>query len=1015
MLKRIFLVICFLTSVLLSAYAQENAFPGKDTSIATIAPKKILMVYSKERTNDRIREFAAGFASYHSNNRIFSGIINLHLNPNGDRTKEEMFDEMVLATKTTFVKNKIDLIIATDSEAYEMLYSADSLISDDIPVACIYLENKDNVLPAKFSRIVTTMSFEENIKLGLQFFPAAKDILFIFDDSQYGEKEALLAKKISLKYAGLINFSFLSTKGISYQDFIKRINSSPLNSFIILSTWQMDTQGNYRIYGNFFPFLSRIERIPVLGVQNLSLGTGILGGYVTSSWDQGYKAAGISQKLLNNPKQIISDTIRDVYLKLDFNQMKRWRISKDNLPKNAEIINKPPSLYDDYKTEVQLFMAFILLLFTSLMVFAVYHFRYRMLNKELIKVTRESIQRKDLLNSTLSVMNEAVISFDPNMLILEANKAALGLSEHITNLTGRKFHEIFSTSHSGEECSIEKLLKESLETKKTIRIPDFTRIDYKERESKFISGDISPVLENGNVIHLVMVIRDVTDFFKKQRYLTLALESAKSFIWFFNSVTKQFVISENYENVFGSLGESFSSHSKFLEIVHPDDRKKLVVAFDNMRNQKTKSVTVEYRLSVNRDDKWQWWERRGIIYSDVNKPDDFRFLYGMDINIDSLKKRETDLLDAKLKAEESDRLKSAFLSNMSHEIRTPLNGIVGFASLLTDPDYSESEKTEFANIINTNSKILMALISDILDLSRIESNSMSFEFSKFDLSQQINETIDSYKLSLPEGIELTSDVPKEPLLIFADSIRNRQILNNLINNAIKFTPKGKITVGYKETEKGVEIFVKDTGKGIKEDQQSKIFERFYKADEFTTGTGLGLSICKAIVQKFAGEIWVESKNEKGASFHYTIPKDSCYAENEEDLAEALLSAETGEVKKTILVAEDLDSNYLLIEIILSKRYNVIRAKDGKEAISLFTEQNPDLILMDIKMPVMDGLEATKEIRNISGKVPIIALTANAFESDQIEAKTAGCNEVLTKPVKSSLLYLVIEKYLKQQY
>ncbi|MBP1671993.1 MAG: Autoinducer 2 sensor kinase/phosphatase luxQ, partial [Bacteroidetes bacterium] len=452
-----------------------------------------------------------------------------------------------------------------------------------------------------------------------------------------------------------------------------------------------------------------------------------------------------------------------------------------------------------------------------------------------------------------------------------------------------------------------------------------------------------------------------------------------------------------------------------LEIVHPDDRKKLVVAFENMRNQKTKSVTVEYRLSVNRDDKWQWWERRGIIYSDVNKPDDFRFLYGMDINIDSLKRRETDLLNAKLKAEESDRLKSAFLSNMSHEIRTPLNGIVGFASLLTDPDYSESEKTEFANIINTNSKILMALISDILDLSRIESNSMSFEFSKFDLSQQINETIDSYKLSLPEGIELTSDVPEEPLLIFADSIRNRQILNNLINNAIKFTPNGKITVGYKETEKGVEIFVKDTGKGIKEDQQSKIFERFYKADEFTTGTGLGLSICKAIVHKFSGEIWVESKNEKGATFHYTIPKDSCYTENEEDQAEALSLPETGEVKKTILVAEDLDSNYLLIEIILSKRYKVIRAKDGKEAISLFNEQNPDLILMDIKMPVMDGLEATKEIRNISGKIPIIALTANAFESDQIEAKTAGCNEVLTKPVKSSLLYLVIEKYLKQQY
>ena len=1013
MLKRLFLLICFLTYGLIFVYAQDIAIVKEDSTNLTVAPKKILMVYSKDRTNERVREFSAGFSSYHSNNRVFSGIINLYLDPNGTRSREEKLADLILASKIVFVRNKIDLIIATDSEVDELLDSAKSLIPADIPIISIYLESRKSKPSPKFSKIVTTLSFEDNIKLGLKLFPNTNDILFIFDDSEYGEKEALFAKTIASKYESVAKFSYLSTKGISYQEFLKHINSSPINSFIILSTWQMDSQGNYRVKGNFFPFLSRIGNIPIFGVQNLSLGTGILGGYVSSSWDQGYKVADISQKALNNPRLKINDTLRDARLVMDFNQMKRWRIAKENLPKNAEIINKPPSLYDDFRAEVQLFLAFILLLFTSLMVFAVYHFRYRILNKELVKVTRESIQRRDLLNNTLSVMNEAVVSFDPNLLIVNANKAAIKLSEYMFNLTGRRFDEVFSTSNINEEARVENLLKKSLITKEPIHIPDYIRIDYKERESKFISGDISPVLDNNNVIHLVMVMRDVTEFFKKQRYLSLALESAKSFIWFFNSVTKQFVISENYGNVFDSLEKSFSNHPQFLEVVHPDDRKRLVIAFENIQSRKTKSATVEYRLSVTKDEKWEWWERRCITYSDDDNSDDFRFLYGMDINIDSLKKRETDLLNAKLKAEESDRLKSAFLSNMSHEIRTPLNGIVGFASLLADPDYSESEKNEYANIINTNSKVLMALISDILDLSRIESNSMSFEFSKLDLSGQIRETIESFKLSLPIGIELVCDIPEESISIFADLIRNRQILNNLINNAIKFTKKGKITVGYKAIDKGVEIFVKDTGKGIKGIPLDKIFDRFYKADEFSSGTGLGLSICKAIVQKFGGKIWAESDSDSGASFHYTIPSDSCYTENEEESFEIGILPDTGDDKKTILVAEDLDSNYLLIEIILSKKYNVLRAKDGKEAVSIFKERRPNLIIMDIKMPIMDGLEATKEIRVLTAKIPIIALTANAFESDQIAAKTAGCDEVLTKPVKSTILYLVIEKYLKR--
>ena len=1011
MFKRLFLVFCFLSACFSSAFAQTNDSSVSDSLVNITAPKRILLLYSKERSNERVREFSSGFSSYHSNNKIYSGIINNHLDADGQRSREEKLAILNQSRGTIFARNKIDLIFATDSEAYEILSEADSLEPFGIPIICVYLENKDFKPKPNVSRIVTTIPIEENIRLGLELFPKTKDILFIFDDSDYGANEEIFARKAAKKFEGIVNMTYLSKKGITYPEFMNRITSFPLNSFIILSTWLVDSKGNYRSSGNFFPFISRINNIPVFGIQNLSLGSGIIGGYSISSWDQGYKAAEISQKILSNPGFVVNDTLRDFKLLFDFNQLKRWNIPSEDLPKNAKFINKPPSFFEDFKTEVQFLMAFIVLLFTSLLVFSVYHFRYRMLNQELLKSNRESAQRQNLLKNTLSVMNEGVITFDHNLNIIDANKTAVDLSEHISIPSGRKFKEMFYTFGQNDENSIESLLKQSLETKSTVALKDFTRIDYNERESKFISGDISPIIENGIVTQLVLVMRDVTEFNKKQRYLSLALESAKSFIWFYNAVTKQFSISENFENIFGSKRNRFSSHLQFLEIVHPDDRKRLSVAFENMLAQKIKRITVEYRLSVNGDDNWQWWERRGIIYSDAGSPNDIRFFYGMDINIDSLKLRENDILEAKLRAEESDRLKSAFLSNMSHEIRTPLNGIVGFAALLSDTGYSDEERKEFTRIINTNSKILMTLIGDILDLSRIESDSMIFEFSTFDICQQIREAIEINRLSLAEGVELVSDLPNDSLTVTADPQRNTQLLNNLINNAIKFTTKGKIVVGYKDNDTYIEVFVKDTGKGIKEELHAKIFDRFYKADEHIFGTGLGLSICKAIAQKFGGEIRLESKPGVGSTFFYTIPKAINSNVNSE-AKEELPVAESGETKKTVLVAEDLDSNFMLIEIILSKKYSVIRANNGQEAISLYLEQKPDLIFMDIKMPIMDGLEATRELRKISTSIPIIALTANAFESDQIEAKEAGCNEVITKPVKSSLLILVAEKYLK---
>jgi PAS domain S-box-containing protein len=997
---------------------------GSDSALIERKERRIMLIFSKERNNERVREFGAGFSTYNSNKKTNLRITNLHLNSEGDRSKEDMIRVMNMAWKA-YSAQVPDLVIATDSEALEVLLSLDATHKTLPRILCVKLLDSNYKLISGISYVHTSFPIIENIELGMKLFPDSKEVTLITDNSTYGYLEAEYAKRVAGQLAENENvkISYLSPKGDNFEDFVKKINGMPLKSFAILSSWMMDNNGNYLIKNSPNPFLSKINNIPVLGVQNLLTGTGVLGGYTISSWDHGYKTAEFSSEMLDNPGLVINDTINQYKLQFDFNEVKRWNIPGDKISKQAIMINKPESIYDNFRTEVQLFLAFILLLVTTLMVFAVYHFRHRNLNKELMRLSSENIARRELLNNTFSVMEEGVISFDKNLNIIYANDAATQLSEYKRGLMGKKFHEVFKTSQPESSDCIHSLLKQSLVQKITISIPEYSRIDYHEKESRFIAGNISPVLDKtGEVSQLVLVMRDVTELYKQRRYLNLAMESAKAFIWFYSTLTKQFSVVVNKENIFGQENDGFTTHKNFLELVHPEDREKLSLSYDKLMTRKAKSFSVEYRMSLNGGSKWEWWERRGIIYSvssgTANK--DARFLYGMDININDIKLRENELVEARLKAEESDRLKSSFLSNMSHEIRTPLNGIVGFANLISDSTYSESEKVEFASIINNNSASLMTLINDILDISRIESNSLKFEFSNFDLSNQIIEVAETSKLNLKKSLTILTELPFDNESIFYDEVRNRQVISNLVNNAVKFTEEGTITIGFIKRESEIEIFVKDTGRGISPEDIEKVFNRFYKTDEFAPGTGLGLPICKAIVERLGGSISVTSIVGEGTRVFYTIPLDLCSRiKNNENLvaespANITAAASTNEIKKRILIAEDLDSNFMLLDIILSRTYDIARALNGQEAIDLFDSYKPDIILMDIKMPVMNGLEATKAIRKKSTVIPIIALTANAFESDLIEAREAGCNDVLTKPVKAAMLSMVVEKYIYPQ-
>lgn len=385
-------------------------------------------------------------------------------------------------------------------------------------------------------------------------------------------------------------------------------------------------------------------------------------------------------------------------------------------------------------------------------------------------------------------------------------------------------------------------------------------------------------------------------------------------------------------------------------------------------------------------------------------------------DITELEKIKRELQTSKEKAEMSDKLKSAFLANMSHEIRTPLNAIVGFSHLIAESDDAEERKTYY-NIVNANNERLLQLINEILDLSKIESGTIEFSFGPASLHNLCREVYDAHIFRTPQGVSLVYESSDESLMIETDKNRVFQVISNLIGNAVKFTKEGSISYGYKLVDNQIVFHVTDTGTGIEPEKVGRVFERFAKLNNHAQGTGLGLSICKSIVERLGGKISVSSEFGKGTTFTFTLPytvAESVSVDSEkknDDETSGGMSSAVNTRHACILVAEDTDSNFDLLEAILGKEHRIIRAHDGMEVVTMFDEVKPDLILMDIKMPNLDGLEATKIIRELSATVPIIAQSAFAYEQDRKAAKEAGCNDFIAKPIADDKLKAMIHKWL----
>jgi PAS domain S-box-containing protein len=392
-------------------------------------------------------------------------------------------------------------------------------------------------------------------------------------------------------------------------------------------------------------------------------------------------------------------------------------------------------------------------------------------------------------------------------------------------------------------------------------------------------------------------------------------------------------------------------------------------------------------------------------------------------DITERKKAEEELRNAKEQAEESDRLKSAFLSNMSHEIRTPMNAILGFADLLRKPNLSEANRTGFIDIINQSGERMLNTINDLIEISSIEAGAVTVMEMETNLNELLHFLYSFFEIqSQQKGLHLfcNAPLPDEMALVITDKNKLDRVLINLIGNAMKFTQIGSIEFGYKPRGKLLEFYVADTGIGIPAPRLDAIFERFVQADISITrpyeGSGLGLTISKEYVEMLGGTLWVESKEGIGSTFRFTIPWKMNGGTKPEVLPVIHQSIDHSLKERTVLITEDDEINYFYLKSILDPLCkSVLRATNGKEAVHCcLTDSSISIILMDVKMREMDGYEATRQIREFNHEVIIVAQTAQALKGEQEKALLAGCDDYISKPFNADKLIGLLAKNIKRK-
>ncbi|WP_373152088.1 sensor histidine kinase [Bacteroides nordii] len=777
-------------------------------------------------------------------------------------------------------KRGVDLIVTSSDEAFHTLFACGDSLPRQIPVVFYGIKYPDEALMTTLPNIcgfTSNPDFFLLLEQANKVFPERKEVVCVNDNS------------------------FLSLKGKEdfmneWGQFVKRhpdyklqtynVQTGTTNSIISSVCYPRNSHGRIVVVPKWSPFMAFIgknSKAPFFSCQSLALTNGVFCAYDADPYASSRMAGVRAAKVLKgtSPADLgITESPIDFYY--DYKQLDFFHVAKDRV-KPGIILNEPH--WEKYKFFFILLYASILGLLVFIVVWLIRanrrEARRRMHAQTRLLVQNRLVAQRDEFDNIFHSIREGVITYDADFRIHFTNLSLLRMLHLPVDVTVRPYEglpagSIFKIYSNGKNV-LHEMLKEVIKEGKSCIIPSNSFMQEVHSGNYFpISGEMVPIHSRGEITGVALSCHNVSDEEMRKRFFDLAIEDSSIYPWQFNIRTNIFTFPQGFLQQFG-FDESVTTITRegMEEMVHPEELGHIRSLFDAALTGRNQNTRMSFRQR-NADGHYEWWEYRTSVLSGLTSDEPYSIL-GVCQSIQRYKSTEEELTIARDKALQADKLKSAFLANMSHEIRTPLNAIVGFSDLLSDTSaFTEEEVSQFITTINKNCSLLLALINDILDLSRIESGTMDFQFARHSLPLLLKNVHDSQQLNMPPGVELKLDIPAgSKKYMVTDNVRLQQVVNNLINNAAKFTTSGSITVGYTEDEPGyTSLFVEDTGKGISQDGLDHIFERFYKVDNFTQGAGLGLSICQTIVMRLNGTICVTSEVGKGTRFTVRIP-DVC--------------------------------------------------------------------------------------------------------------------------------------------
>lgn len=860
---------------------------------------------------------------------------------------------------------------------------------------------------------------EKTVSLMERMIPQIHTLLFLSDMRCISAINRHELSEIIRTNHPQIKVEYLTAGEITVDSLINRLKNANSQTGVLFYSWERREKemGNIILTSNISGLLGNYSKAPILTLYNKAEDiNGLIGGYF---WDK----ENLSKKFINLVKEKLNGKIERntqfVYWgvpspSINYIDLINAGLSPESCPSDTIFYMKPPTFWQQNKISIIL----VALIISSLILYIIWLKRINDERKKQISLMRN--YRSLFENMPILYLKEKLL-FDNTGQITDFQFVEINpiFEKHFqtkNNFIGKKGSEI-NYDNFKELISLYNL---TIKNKK-----ELTFQYYFAPSDKHLTVIISRSKQDG-FIDVFCV--DNTELSKAQQMLrsvnhklSMALDVANIVPWKWDIEKGQILCDVNkpveLSHEITPLNEdklSVPDYEYFAKICKTD-RERVKESYKKLIQGDVAKIKEEYRVIVKQDNKthYEWVEAQAAV-DKKDKAGKALSLVGSSLVITKRKKMEEDLIKAKEKAEESNRLKSAFLANMSHEIRTPLNAIVGFSGILATT-YDDENKEEYINIIESNNTLLLQLINDILDISKIEAGTLEFKTSDTNIDhlfQELESTIQIHNQNENVTISYKREMPD--CLVNIEKNRLTQIITNLINNAIKFTEKGCITFGYhlKDTD-FLYFYVTDTGCGIPEDKLDSIFGRFVKLNAFAQGTGLGLSICQTIVEHLGGQIGVTSKENVGSTFWFTLPyKPVDKLPDRKSIPYKVKKAEKEKLK--ILIAEDNESNYKLFYSILRNNYEIIHAWDGEEAVELFKKHSPHLILMDINMPKMNGYESAEKIKEIAPAIPIIAVTAYAYADDEQNILNSGFDAYTSKPINAQKLNTQIIDLLKNR-